>query len=227
VDDATHTWSMQKVGGAYADPSMKLVIIPTATPNEATMDEHKYSGSNMMGEDCAVINDGDTMTPAADGSCFTLTVDGSKDDSTFTIDTAGITGILVYAQHVPTEFERDAHYLYDSSSVDIEPIAQENSAGGHAGHDHGHRRLLDIDAALHTYEDACDAVGCYVAATGCTAGAADLTKLDELQDRAAKKCHVDETEATTCPSPEATDESGAKPVTVLAGIALVLTATMS
>merc|ERR1719271_256048 len=171
---------------------------------------------------CTVVEDGGSMTPAADGSCFDLTVDDSKDDSTFTIDTAGITGILVYAQHVPIEFERDTHYLYDSSEVDIEPIAQESSAGGH-DHDHGHRRLLDVDAALHTYEDACDAVGCYVEATGCTAGAADLTKLDELQDRAAKKCHVDETEATTCPSPEGADESGAKPVTVLAGVALVLT----
>jgi len=149
VDDATHTWSMQKVGGAYADPSMKLVIIPTTTPNEAALDENIYKGSKMMGEDCAVINDGETMTPDADGSCFTLTVDDSKDDSTFTIDTSGITGILVYAQHVPTEFERDAHYLYDSSAVDIEPIAQESSAGGH-DHDHGHRRLLDVDAALHT-----------------------------------------------------------------------------
>jgi hypothetical protein len=29
----------------------------------------------------------------------------------------------VYAEHLPTEFERDRHYLYDSSGTDIEPIA--------------------------------------------------------------------------------------------------------
>merc|ERR1719478_1124863 len=102
------------------------------------------------------------MTPAAGGSCFELHV-GTGDDTTFTINTAGIAGIAVYAQHVPIEFERDTHYLYDSSSVDIEPIAEE-SAGGHA---HGHRRLVDVDAALHTYEDSCDAVNCYIESEGC------------------------------------------------------------
>merc|ERR1719201_1785592 len=114
VSGATHTWSMQKVDGAYADPSMDLVIIPTATPTEATMEALKYDGSDMLGGTCTVVNDGGSMTPATGGSCFKLTVDASKDDSTFTINTAGITGIAVYAQHVPTEFERDAHYLYDA-----------------------------------------------------------------------------------------------------------------
>ena len=43
----------------------------------------------------------------------------------------------MYAEHLPTEFERDRHYLYDSSGTDIEPIAQE-SAGGDHGHSHDH-----------------------------------------------------------------------------------------
>merc|ERR1719331_1741968 len=124
------------------------------------------------------------MTPAAGGSCFNLKV-GTGDDSTFTIVTTGLSGLAVFAQHVPTEFERDAHYLYDSANVDIEPVAQASGSGGHA-HDHGHRRLLDVDAALHTYEDACDKVACYVESTGCSAGATDLTKLATLKDRAGK-----------------------------------------
>jgi hypothetical protein len=231
VSGATHTWSMQKVGGAYADPSMDLVIIPTATPTEATMEALKYDGSDMLGGTCTVVNDGGSMTPATGGSCFKLTVDASKDDSTFTINTAGITGIAVYAQHVPTEFERDAHYLYTgsgASKVDIEPVAQEASGGG--GHSHGHRRLArrlaDVDAALHTYEDMCDPVACYVKATGCSAGAPDLTKLDDLQDRAGKRCFIKADEATTCPTSTDDTESGAKHGAVLAGVALLLTAAM-
>merc|ERR1719252_282037 len=179
------------------------------------MESLENKGSNLLIDPaCTVVNDGGSMTPAAEGSCFELTV-GTGDDSTFTINTDGLTGILVYAQHVPTEFERDAHYLYDSSNVDIEPVAQESSAGGH-DHDHGHRRLLDVDAALHTYEDACDAVGCYVESTGCSGGTVDLSKLSTLKDRASKKCHVTADEAAKCPSDEeSTDESGTKPVTVL------------
>merc|ERR1719191_2436010 len=154
VDDASHTWSMQKVDGAYADPSMRLALIPTATPTEETMEALEKDGSELLlDEDCTVVEDGGSMTPAAGGSCFELHV-GSGDDSTFTIVTDGIAGLAVYAQHVPIEFERDTHYLYDSSEVDIEPVAEESSSGG--GHDHGHRRLANVDAALHTYEDACD-----------------------------------------------------------------------
>ena len=42
--------------------------------------------------------------------------------------------VAVFAQHVPTEFERDQHYLKDSAGTDIEPVAQESSGA----HDHGH-----------------------------------------------------------------------------------------
>jgi hypothetical protein len=108
----------------------------------------------------------------------------------------------VYAQHVPIEFERDRHYLYDSSAVDIDPVAESSGAGG-GGHDHGHRRLADVDAALHTYEDACDAVGCYVESTGCeglTGMDMDMDSLPALTDRAAKRCHMTVEEGSTCPA---------------------------
>ena len=86
------------------------------------------------GDSCTVVEDGESITSiAAEGSCFELHV-GTGDDSTYTIDTTGLTGITVFAQHVPTEFERDQHYLKDSAGADIEPVAQESSGA----HDHGH-----------------------------------------------------------------------------------------
>merc|ERR1719428_2238720 len=84
-------------------------------------------GSNLLNpasSSCMIIEVGESMTPAADGSCFELHV-GTGDDSTFTIVTDGISGLAVYAQHVPIEFGRDRHYLYDSSGTDIEPVAQD------------------------------------------------------------------------------------------------------
>ena len=133
MSDDTHTWSMQKVGGDYADPTMRLVLIPTDTPTEETMHDLEGGVEALMEGDCTIVEDGETMSSiAADGSCFELHV-GSGDDSMFTIDTAGITGMAMYAQHVPTEFERDQHYLKDSAGTDIEPIAQE----GAGAHDHG------------------------------------------------------------------------------------------
>ena len=137
MNDATHTWSMQKVDGDYADPTMRLVLIPTDTPTEETMHGLESGVEALIEGDCTVVEDGETMSSiAAEGSCFELHV-GTGDDSTFTIDTDGITGMSMYAQHVPTEFERDQHYLKDSAGTDIEPVAQEG-AGAHGDHgDHG------------------------------------------------------------------------------------------
>ena len=42
ISDSAHTWTMEKKDGAYADPSMKVVIIPTDTPTETTM--HSLEG---------------------------------------------------------------------------------------------------------------------------------------------------------------------------------------
>ena len=140
VSDATHTWSMQKVGGAYADPTMRIVLIPTDSPTGETLEALEEKGESLIeGDAVTIIEDGETMTPVAGGSCFELHV-GSGADSTFTINTSGISGLAIYAQHVPTEFERDRHYLYDSKGTDIEPIAEEGGGGHH--HHHGHGDLV-------------------------------------------------------------------------------------
>ena len=134
IDDTSHSWSMQKVGGEYADPSMRIVLIPTDNPTEETMHTLEEGVEELIeAESCTVVEDGgiiDSIDPS--GSCYELHV-GNGDDSGYTIDTTGLAGLAIYAQHVPTEFERDTHYLKDSSGADVEPIAQEG--GGH--HDHG------------------------------------------------------------------------------------------
>ena len=136
VADTTHTWHMQKVDGEYADPSMKIVIMPTDAPTEATMHAFETAGNTLIKGDCKVVEDGDTMTPiAADGSCFEMKV-GTGAHSKFTIDTEGRTGVVFFTAHVPTEFEDTQHYLTDSSEADVEPVAQEGG-GGHAHHHHG------------------------------------------------------------------------------------------
>ncbi|CAI8199418.1 MAG: High-affinity zinc uptake system binding-protein ZnuA [Methanobacteriota archaeon] len=140
MNDATHTWSMQKVGGDYADPSMWLVLIPTDTPTEDTMHSLESGVDALVDAGCTVVEDGESMSSiAASGTCFELHV-GTGDDTTYTIDTSGFTGMAMYAQHVPTEFERDQHYLKDSAGTDIEPIAQE----GAGAHDHGHGEEEDL-----------------------------------------------------------------------------------
>jgi hypothetical protein len=228
IAESSHTWLMQKKSGKYADPTMKVVFIPTGTPTKAEMESLENKGSNLLLGSCQKKIHQEVMKPAAGGSCFDLNVDTTLDDTRFTIDTTGITGLAIYAQHVPTEFERDTHYLLDPTGTAVEPAAQE-STGGHHDHDHG-RRLVDVDAALHTYEDKCDAVACYVEVAACSAGTADLSQLATLKDRAAKKCHITAEEAICCPGGKnkcpvmsaVEDSSG-----VMAGMMLMLMSTIS
>ena len=128
---------MEKVDGSYADPSMRVVLIPTDTPTEATMHSLEDGVEALIeGDTCTIIEDGESMTPVDGGSCFEWHV-GTGDISTFTIDTTGISGFAAYTAHSPYEFEATQHYLKDSAGNDVEHVAEEGG-GGHGDHgDHG------------------------------------------------------------------------------------------
>merc|ERR1719343_606002 len=136
MNAASHTWIMQMVNHKYADETMKLVLIPTDKADKAHMEEKEATGKALIAGTCTVQEAGTTITPVSGGSCFDLHV-GLLWESTWTIDTSNIAALVILAQHVPTEFEYNRHYLKNSAGIDIEPAAQENLAGGHDGHDHG------------------------------------------------------------------------------------------
>ena len=119
-----------KIDASYADQSMKVVIIPTDAPIEATMHTLEGGVEDLIeGDSCVVVQDGGTMTPIApEGSCFELTV-GTGDMSTFNMDTTGMTGFAAFTAHSPYEFENTQHYLKDSAGNNVEHIAEEGGGG--------------------------------------------------------------------------------------------------
>jgi len=151
VADATHTWIMQKTGDPleYVDPSMKLAVVSSTAisrrlkkrqlegcePQDPLFESLEASANALLEGACTPVNEGETFGPfTTDGGCFELINDPAKDTSRFVMNTEGITGKVVFAQHVPIEFERDTHYLQDSSGTDVEPVSQ--TGGGHHHH-HG------------------------------------------------------------------------------------------
>ncbi|KAL3909722.1 MAG: hypothetical protein SGARI_002457 [Bacillariaceae sp.] len=139
--DDSHQWSMQAVGGEYADQTMRLVIYVADSPDAEAIETNEAAATAMIvGEECAVVEAGETIGPidAATGSCFELHVAGSDPDSLYPMVTEGLAGVVIFAQHFPTEFERDQHYLKDSAGTDIEPTAQEGGDGHDHDHDHDH-----------------------------------------------------------------------------------------
>merc|ERR1719171_3261884 len=63
------------------------------------------------------------MTPAED-TCYQLQFDPDLHTNTFKINANATNAIAFFAEHVPIEFERDAHYLKDTAGEDIEPVAE-------------------------------------------------------------------------------------------------------
>lgn len=121
--DANHVWIAQKVDGAYVDPMMDLVAFPSKEATEEALEALVAEGELSMGLNCSNVSFGDTIVPML-GACYRLHFDDSVPTTTFKVDSSGAKSIAFFAQHVPTEFERDAHYLKNSTGADIEPQAE-------------------------------------------------------------------------------------------------------
>jgi hypothetical protein len=133
---------------------MKIVFLPTSDATEEGMEKVEDGGKALLAGACpdAWAGAKADLTPASTGSCYNLHVNDAADDTKFTINTAGISGLVIFAEHVPIEFERDVHYLFDSKTDCteeccgleatpthncIEPVAQEGADGHDHGGDHG------------------------------------------------------------------------------------------
>jgi len=66
----TYQWKAQKVGGAYADATMKIVALPvTAADWEATLTASVTKGTTAFDSDCEDVTQGQTIKPASSCSC--------------------------------------------------------------------------------------------------------------------------------------------------------------
>ena len=65
-----------------------------------------------MSGNCPAVNtQGSIPAPTEAGACYTLTFPDPAIDFHATINTAGVASVALFSAHMPTEFERDTHYL--------------------------------------------------------------------------------------------------------------------
>lgn len=121
--DDTYYWGAEKVDGDYADPAMKIVLLPGSAADEDTLHGVEEDGEEALEGDCVDTTKDDTLVPAA-GVCYKLIFDADSHLTLFKIDATGVSNIAFFAEHVPTEFERNSHYLKDVAGEDIEPMAE-------------------------------------------------------------------------------------------------------
>ena len=117
-----YVWQAQKVADKYAADTMKMVIYDEIAAGHDELEAREDSGDTAIGGACTTAKIRDSvLTP--DSGCVNLEFDNTWHTTPFKINTTGIDAISIFAEHVPTEFERDAHYLKDLHGDDVKPKA--------------------------------------------------------------------------------------------------------
>ena len=125
-----YLWTAQsKKDGTWADPTMHLVVLPAPDDAETTLHgledtaDHawEHCSDDRTKPDSPAVELGGVITPD-EHKCYNLHFDSDVWQSLFKIDAKGHSHLAIFAQHFPTEFERDAHYLKDEHGEDIEPV---------------------------------------------------------------------------------------------------------
>lgn len=118
-----YVWTAQKVDGEYADPGMQLVVLPTTATDETSLAGLEAVAVAAFNTTCIPVSAGQTLIPAL-GRCYQLKFSPFLDTTAYPINATGVDAIAFFAEHFPIEFERDRHYLKDTTGEDIEPIAE-------------------------------------------------------------------------------------------------------
>lgn len=96
-------------------------LTQAAADDEETLHTLEGEANHALEMNCTLVHSGETIIVKED-YCSTLVFDDSMFQSIFKIDTTGTTGIAIFAEHYPSEFELDSHYLRDDHGDDIEAV---------------------------------------------------------------------------------------------------------
>ena len=126
LDAGEYTWTAAKVGGEYADASMKIAFVPTSGHDTDAIEavEESNAVEAMESDACVAVNPGTTLYPDAT-SCYQLVFDDTIYFSLWKLVISSETDLAIFCEHYPTEFEFDSHFLKDASGNDVEPEAVE------------------------------------------------------------------------------------------------------
>jgi len=121
TSDAKYVWTAQKKNNAYADATMDMVVLVASASTDAAFESlEATANTNLACGSPTAVAQGGVITPS-NTACYRLTFDTDLHTTSFSIDTTGVAFTSIWAQHVPTEFERNMHYLQDVNGADVEP----------------------------------------------------------------------------------------------------------
>lgn len=95
------TWIAQKVDGAYADATMKIVIRTTSASSKAGLEAAESAALSDWNGNFITANNGDTLSP---NNAYELVFDTTSWVTMFKINVPAETELAFFCQHFPSEF---------------------------------------------------------------------------------------------------------------------------
>ena len=130
-----YVWTFAKVDGDYADPKMKMVILPSRLDGEAAIEDREEMAESLLKKKHSIRHvHGEVLTPL-NGSAYQLVFDPKRNVTEFRVHIKKDGVYTFFTEHMPFEFEADEHFFKDTAKQDVEPTAQEPDSGHH--HHHG------------------------------------------------------------------------------------------
>ena len=124
LSKGSYKWSFAKVGGEYADPAMKMVILESNDIESSEELAKELLGSKYS------INKKNNGTLVASNKAYVLNFDQRKESTVFNVEIQEDGQYTFFTEHMPFEFEAEEHFFKDISNSDVEPIAQVPDEGG-------------------------------------------------------------------------------------------------
>jgi len=128
-----YRWSFAKVGGEYADPKMKFLMIKSDTQSEDVIEVLEEEAKSLFETAQSTAKHHDAID--ANKKTYELTFDETKNKTIFKLSIKEDGTYIFFTEHMPFEFENKEHFLKDLAKNDIEPVQTKSEFDGH--HHHG------------------------------------------------------------------------------------------
>jgi len=118
-----YDWNAERRAGAYADPRMKLLLLPAANGSAEALEALEHDAHTRWEQSWTQAPAGSTLQI---GGAYDLIFNAHSWVSHFRMNVSAPGHVALFAQHLPTEFESNFHYLRTSRGADVEPVLQES-----------------------------------------------------------------------------------------------------
>tara|TARA_Y100000748_G_scaffold300660_1_gene299478 strand:+ start:948 stop:1796 length:849 start_codon:yes stop_codon:yes gene_type:complete len=130
-------WTYHKVGGSYADPSIRVAVV-----QGDDIVQLESTASDLISNSCVTVRSGGSVS-TAQNACYELIFDEAHNSSTYDVVFSSSSSVTFFTNHHPAEFDA-RNMANDENGSEFLPQMEKQYAISHAHDtDHSHDPVAD------------------------------------------------------------------------------------